>query len=197
MAYPGYGGAQAGYGQQPQQVYGGGVPQGIDPNVYQWFVSVDMDRSGKISAQELQTALGNAPWARFSAETCRIMIGMFDRDRTGTIELHEFQALWNYIGQWRAIFDQFDRDRSGAIDGSELNTMLTQMGYRLSPQFIQCLLYRYDPQRKQSLQFDGFVQSCVLLKTLTDAFRQKDTQMRGAIQISYEEFLSAVFGSML
>jgi len=71
--------------------------------------------------------------------------------------------------------------------------VLSQMGYRLSPQFIQSLLYRYDPQRKQSLNFDAFVQSCVLLKSLTDIFRQKDTQMRGMIQISYEEFLSAVF----
>jgi len=47
---------------------------------------------------------------------------MFDRNRSGSIELHEFQALWTYIGQWRQVFDQFDRDRSGAIDGSELQT---------------------------------------------------------------------------
>jgi len=73
--------------------------------------------------------------------------------------------------------------------------VLSQMGYRLSPHFIQCLLYRYDPQRKQSLTFDAFVQSCVLLKSLTDIFRQKDTQMRGSIQISYEEFMCAVFAS--
>jgi len=181
---------QPGYGQP-------GAPQGIDPNIYQWFLAVDSDRSGKINVQELQAALGNAPWARFTPETCRLMIGMFDRDRTGTIELQEFQALWTYIGQWRGIFDQFDRDRSGAIDGSELHTMLTQMGYRLSPQFVQTLLYRYDPVRKQSLQFDGFVQACVLLKTLTDVFRVKDTRACGSIQISYEEFLSAVFGNTL
>ena len=73
--------------------------------------------------------------------------------------------------------------------------VLSQMGYRLSPHFIQCLLYRYDPQRKQSLTFDAFVQSCVLLKSLTDIFRQKDTQMRGSVQITYEEFLCAVFAS--
>jgi len=45
---------------------------------------------------------------------------MFDRDRSGSIELHEFQALWNYIMQWRQVFDRYDRDRSGAIDGNEL-----------------------------------------------------------------------------
>jgi len=51
----------------------------------------------------------------------RVCVAMFDRDRSGSIELHEFQALWTYIGQWRQIFDQYDRDRSGAIDGSELH----------------------------------------------------------------------------
>ena len=50
-----------------------------------------------------------------------VCVAMFDRDRSGSIELHEFQSLWTYIGQWRQIFDQYDRDRSGAIDGSELH----------------------------------------------------------------------------
>ena len=47
---------------------------------------------------------------------------MFDRDQSGTIDLNEFQGLWNYLNQWRAVFDQFDRDRSGNIDVSELNS---------------------------------------------------------------------------
>jgi len=47
---------------------------------------------------------------------------MFDRDQSGQIEIHEFQGLWNYLSQWRALFDQFDRDRSGTIDAGELNT---------------------------------------------------------------------------
>jgi len=53
-----------------------------------------------------------------------VLVGMFDRDQSGTIELHEFQGLWNYLSQWRALFDRFDRDRSGTIDAGELNTGL-------------------------------------------------------------------------
>jgi len=51
-----------------------------------------------------------------------VSLGMFDRDQSGQIEIHEFQGLWNYLSQWRALFDQFDRDRSGTIDAGELNT---------------------------------------------------------------------------
>ena len=58
---------QGGYGQ-PQQ------PQ-VDPSVQQWFSAVDTDRSGQISAQELQRALVNGNWSHFSEEACRMMIG--------------------------------------------------------------------------------------------------------------------------
>jgi len=54
-----------------------GPPQGIDPNIYQWFLAVDSDRSGRINGTELLQALANAPWARFTAETCRLMISEY------------------------------------------------------------------------------------------------------------------------
>lgn len=181
-----------GYGAPAQQPGYGGPPSGIDPNVYQWFLTVDADRSGRINMTELQQALVNANWTHFNPETCRLMIGMFDRDQSGTIELNEFQGLWNYLSQWRTLFDQFDRDRSGTIDAGELNTAFTQLGYRLSPQFSQLVVTRYDPQAKQRLTLDNFIQACVLLKSVTDTFRQKDKNMAGVIQISYEEFLMMV-----
>jgi len=53
----------------------GGPPPGIDPNVYQWFLTVDADRSGRINMTELQQALVNANWTHFNPETCRLMIG--------------------------------------------------------------------------------------------------------------------------
>ena len=66
------------------------------------------------------------------------------------------------------------------------------MGYRVSPQFAQMVVFRYDPLARQRLSLDNFIQACVLLRTVTDTFRQKDAQMRGSIQLSYEEFLTMV-----
>ena len=42
---------------------------------------MDQDRSGSITAEELQKALLNNNWSHFNAETCRLMIGMFDKNR--------------------------------------------------------------------------------------------------------------------
>jgi len=40
------------------------------------FIRVDKDRSGAISADELQQALSNGTWTPFNPETVRLMIGM-------------------------------------------------------------------------------------------------------------------------
>ena len=53
----------------------GMAPPGIDPTIYQWFQTVDQDKSGRITARELEQALTNANWTRFNPETCRLMIG--------------------------------------------------------------------------------------------------------------------------
>ena len=64
----------------------GGPPPNIDPQVAQWFQAVDSDRSGRITAPELQQALTNANWTHFNVETCNLMIGKLLQN-TKTINL--------------------------------------------------------------------------------------------------------------
>ena len=64
-----------GGGYPPQAPGPGGCPPGIDPTVYSWFVAVDADHSGQITAIELQQALTNGNWSHFNPEACRLMIG--------------------------------------------------------------------------------------------------------------------------
>ena len=60
------------------------------------------------------------------------MIGMFDRDRSGTINFQEFGALWKYVNDWQTTFRSYDKDNSGTIDKGELKT-----GETLSPCLIK------------------------------------------------------------
>lgn len=94
------------------------------------FNNVDRDRSGRISAEELQRALSNGTSRPFNLDACRLMISMLDRDGDGTINFNEFTSLWNYIDEWTRCFRTFDRDNSGNIDKPELQQALTQFGYR-------------------------------------------------------------------
>lgn len=46
---------------------------------------------------------------------------MFDRDNSGTVDIHSFGKLFEYINQWLNIFKTYDRNQSGQIDDQELN----------------------------------------------------------------------------
>ena len=187
QGHQGYG-AQGGY----QQGYPGG--QGGNQLVVQWFHAVDADRSGQINAIELQQALVNGNMSRFSEEACRVMIDQFDANKSGTIDVNEFGQLFNYINQWKGVFQGFDKDRSGSIDLGEFSQALQQMGYRFSQTFVQNILKKYDP-RTGKLALDNFIVVSFQLKRLTDSFKKRDREMRGQAVIGYEDFVGLALGA--
>jgi len=169
-------------------------PQVDQQFLWNVFSQVDKDRSGQITAQELGQALSNGSWSPFNPETVRLMIMMFDRDHTGTIGFNEFAGLWKYVTDWQHCFRGFDRDNSGHIDFNELKQALTSFGYRLSDPTVGLFLKKYDKQGRGVIFFDDFIQLCVQLQSLTEAFRRFDTNQNGWINIHYEQFLSLVVG---
>lgn len=56
--------------------------------------------------------------------------------------------------------------------------------------FCRLCVRVFDRNSVNSMKFDDFIQCCVMLKSLTDAFRQHDHQQRGTIHINYEQVLS-------
>ncbi|CAI8034746.1 Peflin [Geodia barretti] len=174
-----------------------GPPPGVNPELWGWFQSVDADKSGKISAMELRQALVNSNWSHFNQETCRLLIGMFDQNRDGTIDVYEFAALWKYIQEWRQCFDRFDKDRSGNIDASELQQALNSFGYRLSMQFCFLCTRVFDRGDTRTMKFDDFIQCCVMLRSLTEGFKRLDTNRSGVVTINYEQFLEIAIDNTL
>ncbi|KAG8903677.1 hypothetical protein FRB99_002868 [Tulasnella sp. 403] len=157
-------------------------------------------RSGAITPDELSRALVNGDWSPFDRDTVRMLMGLFDTDRSGTIGFHEFVGLWKYIADWQKVFRHFDRDQSGTIDGSELAAALRQFGYNLSPALLSLLEQKYaslpNPYGAPGgITFDRFVRACVMTKTLTEAFQRFDTNRSGVITISYDDFMKIVLSA--
>ena len=50
-----------------------------------------------------------------------VFTDIHDHDKTGTININEFQQLFQSINQWKAVFESHDHDRSGRIEQNELN----------------------------------------------------------------------------
>ncbi|KAJ8722802.1 hypothetical protein PYW07_003982 [Mythimna separata] len=201
----GYPGAPQGYGQ-PAGYGAGGPPPGqleighgpypsigpgggVNPQVQNWFQAVDKDRSGFITAIELKAALVNAQGQTFSETACNLMIGMFDKDRSGHINVEEFEKLYTYINQWLAVFKTYDTDQSGSIEEKELSDALTKMGFRFTPEFVSFLVKRCD-SKEGKVSVDNFIVLCVQIQRFTEAFRARDTQQNGTVTIGFEDFLN-------
>ena len=45
---------------------------------------------------------------------------MYDKNASGSIDVNEFQQLFNSINQWKGVFEGYDTDKSGSIEQSEL-----------------------------------------------------------------------------
>ncbi|CAF1114127.1 unnamed protein product [Adineta ricciae] len=150
--------------------------------ITQWekvFRGFDEDKSGSIDKNEFRKALTS--------------FGMFDQDNSSTIDFQEFRALWRYVTEWEKCFRRFDLDGSGTIDKHELKAALSSFGYRLSDRFYDLLIRKFDRTGRGTVAFDDFIQACVSIQTLTNAFRQYDRLQNGQITINYEDFLSLVF----
>ncbi|KAF7353624.1 EF-hand domain-containing protein [Mycena venus] len=167
------------------------APPPQDPQLYQYFSAVDQDRSGSISVVELQSALVNGNWTRFDLDTVKMLMGIFDTDRSGTIDFKEFVGLWKYISDWQNVFRHFDRDGSGSIEGRELAEAMKSFGYNLSPNLLTLVERKYGNYGPPpGITFDRFVRACVVVKTLTESFQRADTDRDGWVQLSYEQFMS-------
>jgi len=91
-----------------------------DAQLAKWFRQVDRNNSGRLNHSELQQALRNNNYTTFDPSCVQLMIDMFDRDNTKSIDVTEFSNLWRFLGEWRKVFDRFDADRSGNISMDEL-----------------------------------------------------------------------------
>lgn len=148
---------------------------------------------------ELGAALVNGDYTSFHPRTVKVMIRMFDRNSSGTISFDEFVSLWRYLAAWRELFDRFDEDRSGRINLYEFEKALVAFGYRLSPPFVSVLFTTYESKGRQmngqgvpkfGMSFDLFVQACISLRRMTDVFKRYDDDRDGYITVSFEEFLT-------
>jgi len=176
------------------------MPRDVDPQLWAMFESVDTDRSGYISATELQRALMNGDWTPFDLDTVKLLLTIFDTDRSGTIGYKEFAGVWKYINDWQNVFKTFDRDRSGTIDINEFRDALSQFGYNLNSELMTLLEKKYavstgHGRAPAGIPFDRFLRACVGVKQLTDTFRQHDTSRSGWIQLNYDTFMKIVLSA--
>ena len=78
-----------------------------------------------------------------------------------------------------------------------LEAALVSFGYTLSPPVLSLLLRKFDRSGRQAVAFDDFIQCCLVLQGVTEAFRAEDVAQSGVVTLSYERFLTLLLNSSL
>ncbi|KAN0136144.1 EF-hand, partial [Lactarius tabidus] len=139
---------------------------------------------------------------RFSISTVKYLMSIFDFDNRRGIGFQEFEALWNYITQWRQIFALFDVDRNGKIDADKLGRALAHFDLRVGPPVLDLLFKKYasaplrnrshygDPPPRPQIDLDRFVCACIVVRQMCRLYDQCHDY--GPAQINRDDFLRAV-----
>ncbi|GBG71463.1 hypothetical protein CBR_g8880 [Chara braunii] len=91
------------------------------------------------------------------------------------------------------VFLRFDQDRSGFIDARELGEAFRAFGYSISPTLLSLLVRKFDRSgRGAGIALDNFIECCLIIKGLTDRFKEKDVSLTGSCTLSYESFMLMV-----
>ncbi|WVQ82257.1 hypothetical protein IAT38_004385 [Cryptococcus sp. DSM 104549] len=169
-----------------------------DRELENMFTQFDSSRSGQLSPFDLQRLLAKDATMDAREDCVKMLMNIFDTDRSGSINYMEFEGLYRYIQDWHGIFRRFDRDNSGLIDRKELHNALLGFGFSLPADMVARLVSRFTPppvpgqQAQQGISFDRFLMACVTVKHYTEAFRRIDVQGTGHITVGYNEFMDIV-----
>ncbi|KAJ6708265.1 PEFLIN [Salix viminalis] len=99
----------------------------------EWFERVDSEKTGNITATQLQSALavGNL---EFPLSVVQQMIRMYDSDRNGTMSFDEFVGLNKFLVKVQQAFSDLQRGR-GYLEPDDVYEGLVKTGFSLDSPF--------------------------------------------------------------
>ena len=123
-----------------------------NPHAYSLFMAVDRDRSGSVSLPELHHALTHGGYVSFSIKTARLLLRMYDADRSGSLSYFEFERLLGQLTQWKGFFDAHTAG-TGRLSPGGLAAIVAASGFALPPPVVHMMFYAYDENASGTLSF--------------------------------------------
>ncbi|CAA7019022.1 unnamed protein product [Microthlaspi erraticum] len=184
-------------GQSNQKFGSSGMfPPETHPDIVRSFESADRDRSGFLDESELRQALSFSGYDGISHRTIRVLVFIYKSPADSLLRLgpKEYVELWNCLAQWRAKFDRHDRDKSGTMSSLELRDAFYQLGYMIPSSVLQLIISNFDDGTGKTVDlcFDTFLECGMIVKGLTEKFKEKDPGYTGYATLSYDVFMSMV-----
>lgn len=165
-------------------------PQNANIQTKMWIIKQGPKCSELVDSTAFRQLLYEYTGTPFSETASNYFVRTFDVDQDGRINHDELLEMCSYIKNWSTVFNNYDKDKTNFIDSEVLNTALTEMGFRFSPQFIQLMMKccsHSDDCKK--IDREQFIIMCIKLQRFTDQFRERDNDRNGVVTIDFEDFI--------
>jgi calcium-dependent protein kinase len=145
------------------------------------FESIDTDKSGTITAQELKEAL-DKKGTLLKEEDVQSLLNMVDVDANGTIDYEEFLAATLSQHQMqqednlRAAFKHFDTNGDGIISESELKAAISEGKLGISEEEVKQVLAEVDKDGNGEIDYNEFTEMLTNLAAPSITTAKKDTR---------------------
>ena len=165
---------------------GGGEQQ----EVYTWFMSIDTDRSGFITADELQAALSSRGHT-FDLGTARLLLRAFDRRGDGRIDVNEFGQLHHFIMTAKNAFNMQDAYRTGQLTFEQARAGLAPLGLSaIDDRAFRSVAMRVTASQSGTITYPQFMEIISLIGHIRNVFEYYDTDHDGWLQLRLNDFVA-------
>ncbi|XP_038693995.1 sorcin-like isoform X1 [Tripterygium wilfordii] len=153
----------------------------------EWFDRVDSERTGSITAAQLQNALavGNL---NFSISVVQQMIRMYDFDRNGTMSFDEFVALNKFLLKVQQAFADLERGRNYLLP-DDVHEALVKIGFSLDSPAFYTVCESFDQKKNGRFRLDDFISLCIFLQSARNLFNSFDTAKQGRVTLDLNQFV--------
>jgi len=142
-----------------------------------WFNNADLNRSGALNHTELKRALGYAG-EDFPDEIVAMMIQMFDRDLSQTIDFNEFVAILGYLSDMKKNYYQQQQAR-GSVGYAEAEEALERshafLGQLGNSSLTNSLFTRFDTTNSGKFDYNSFIKMALYLAMVRTNYENTNT----------------------